>query len=106
MTSASVAPAPFSEQQVVAAFQRAVSSPRLSSSDYVQGWVKRITCHGISPEQRVRLAVQDKFYRDFIDDHFRSDLVSAMEVELGAPLDIEWVIDEGLKATAGSPPPP
>lgn len=80
-----------------AAFERAVASPKLSGSDYVRGWVQRIRCQGISPEGRVQLAVPDKFYRDFIDDHFRTDLVLCLEAELRMPVAIEWVVDDSLK---------
>jgi chromosomal replication initiator protein len=92
----------------MAAFDRAVASPRLSASDYVKGWVTRIRCAGLSPERRVLLAVQDKFYRDFIDDHFRADLLAAIEAELGSPIEIEWTIDDALKVqpTPPLPPPP
>jgi len=82
---------------VLAAFGRALASPRLSGSAYVQGWIARVRCQGLSPEGRVQLAVQDKFYRDFIDDHFRDDLVCSLEVELGGPVDIEWVVDASIK---------
>ncbi len=105
-TVASTSAAPVSEPQVVAAFSRAMTSPRLTGSEYVQGWVKRIRCQGLGADGRVRLAVQDKFYRDFIDDHFREDLCLAMEAELSSPVAIEWVIDEGLKEAAPTVPPP
>jgi chromosomal replication initiator protein len=105
-SSAPLASAPVTEQQVIAAFERALSSPRLSSSDYVQGWVRRVRCHGLSPDRRVRLAVQDKFYRDFIDEHFRADIACAMEAELGSPIEIEWFVDETLKPQAALAPPP
>lgn len=80
------------------AFDRALASPRLSGSAYVQSWVRRIRFHDVSAEGRVQLAAPDKFYRDFIDDHFRADLVLALEVELGVPVDLEWVVDEALKS--------
>ncbi|MBI5548101.1 MAG: chromosomal replication initiator protein DnaA [Deltaproteobacteria bacterium] len=93
-------------ERVLAAFDRAVASPRLSGSAYLQGLVGRIRCQGVSEEGRVQLAVQDKFYRDFIDDHFRVDLLCALQAELGSEVDIEWVVDEGLKAKAPVAPPP
>jgi len=105
-SSASLVPAQASEQQVLAAFERALGSPRLSNSEYVQGWVRRVRCGGVAKDHRVQLAVQDKFYRDFIDEHFRGDIVSAMEAELGTPVEIEWVIDESMKALAPVAPPP
>lgn len=94
--------------QVHAAFARAVASPRLAGSAYVQGWIARIRCQGVSAEGRVQLAVQDKFYRDFIDDHFRTDLVCSIEAELGSPVELEWVVDGALKLEApmAMPPPP
>lgn len=98
--------------RVVAAFSRALCSPRLSG-DYVRGWVGRVQCRGLSGTGNVQLAVSDKFLRDFIDDHFRLDLVTALEAELGGPVAIEWLVDDALKpeqlsvtAVAAVPPAP
>ncbi len=99
--------------RVVAAFSRAVASPRLSGSDYVRGLIGRVHCRGLASDGRVQLAVSDKFYRDFIDDHFRDDLVLALEAELGNPVAIEWLVDDSLKpqppaspdAAVAAPPP-
>lgn len=106
--SVSAASAALSEPQVLAAFDRALASPRLSASDYVHGWVRRVRCAGLSPDRRVLLAVQDKFYRDFIDDHFRDDIQLALEAELGSRVEIAWVIDGALKVPSAPslPPPP
>ena len=97
----------------VAAFARAVASPRLSGSEYVRGLIGRVHCRGLSAEGRVQLAVSDKFYRDFIDDHFRDDLLLAVHAELGGPVSIEWLVDASLKpqgpaasALAPVPAPP
>ena len=96
--------------RVLAAFSRAVGSPRLAGSEYVRGFICRVHCRGLSAEGHVQLAVADKFYRDFIDDHFRDDLVLALEAELGNPVSIEWLVDDSLKPQAPDPlavtPPP
>jgi chromosomal replication initiator protein len=105
-TSASFIAARNDSERVLAAFERAVTSPRLSGSSYLQGLLGRIKCQGVSGAGRVQLAVQDKFYRDFMDDHFRRDLVCALEAELGTPVDIEWVVDESLKLKPPELPPP
>jgi len=108
-TSASAIAFPMTEAEAAAAFERAIASPRLSGSDYVQGWLRRVRFSGLASDGRLQLAVQDKFYRDFIDDHFRSDILCCLEAELKAPVDIEWVVDETLKEQGieevGAPPP-
>jgi chromosomal replication initiator protein len=95
----------FDEQQVREAFNRALIGPRLASG-YVQRWVGRVRCDGLTAEGRILLAVPNKFYRDFIDDHFRKDLLCALEAELGGPVDLDWTIDEALKAESPPAPPP
>jgi chromosomal replication initiator protein len=109
--SASPAVASADPGRVVAAFSRAIASPRLSGSQYVRGLICRVHCRGLSSDGHVQLAVADKFYRDFIDDHFRDDLVLALEAELGNPVSIEWLVDDTLKpqapdAAAFVAPPP
>ncbi|MFN7132223.1 MAG: chromosomal replication initiator protein DnaA [Myxococcales bacterium] len=75
-------------------------------SDYVTRWVSRVRCAGATPDGRFLLAVQDKFYRDFINEHFKADLCTALEGQTGVRADIEWVIDEALKNDAPAAPPP
>ncbi len=95
------------DQQVKQAFRRVLGGPRLSA-EYVQRWVGRIRCDGLGPEGQLLLAIGDKFYRDFITDHFLRDILAGMYEELSVELAVGWVIDESLKTEAPLPdqPPP
>ncbi len=75
-------------------------------SDYVTRWVSRVRCLGAAPDGRFLLAVENKFSRDFINEHFRGDLCTALEGQTGSRADIEWVIDESIKDEGPQVPPP
>jgi chromosomal replication initiator protein len=96
----------FTDQQVIDAFQRALAAPRLSSAQYVQGWVRRIECRGLDAEGKVVLAVATRFNRDFISDHFLEDILAEMEIALGSKVEVVWQVDEALKAESPEAPEP
>lgn len=54
-------------------------------------FLKRIRCVRCE-EERIYLEVADQFHRDFIDEHFRKDIASMLEAELGYSVEIEWVL--------------
>ncbi|MGI5861357.1 MAG: chromosomal replication initiator protein DnaA [Myxococcales bacterium] len=95
------------DKQVKEAFRRVIGGTRLSA-EYVQRWVSRIRCDGLSAEGELQLAIGSKFYRDFITDHFLRDILAGMHDELSVELPVDWVIDESLKPEAPLPdqPPP
>ena len=112
--NAAVSATPVTFEQAQGAFDRAIAHLQSTTSDYVRGWIGRLRFHGVNPEDgRVQVAVQNKFYRDFIDEHFRADVLAALESQLGVPTEavkLEWVIDDALKTEAAPsaplPPPP
>ncbi len=89
------------EKQVLESFQRALSQPRFSSK-YVQDWMNRVRCDGLSEERDIVLAVASPFQRDFIEEHFIRDLIALMESDLRSEFKVVWNIDESIdRATKG-----
>lgn len=83
------------EKQVLESFQRALSQPRFSSK-YVQDWMSRVRCDGLSEERDIVLAVASPFQRDFIEEHFIKDLIAMMESDLRGEFKVVWNIDESI----------
>jgi len=75
------------------------------SRQILETWFRPTALHSVSPGG-IEIAVPNKFYRDWLAEHYRPLIQECVSSIVGRPLDVHWVIDENLSLAGSSAEPP
>ncbi len=73
---------------------RTLESLRTDGKSYALTWLERMKAIGFRDHALV-LSVPDRFFRDWVDDHYRELLEQALTRQTGAPAKVEYEVVEG-----------
>ncbi|MBI3015315.1 MAG: chromosomal replication initiator protein DnaA [Candidatus Tectomicrobia bacterium] len=72
------------------------------SRQILDTWFRPISIHSVSPG-RVEIAVPNKFYKDWLAEHYHVLIRDSVSSIAGRPLEVSWVVDESLSLTDSNP---
>jgi chromosomal replication initiator protein len=84
-------------------WEKALEGIRLEGKSYALGWLARMRGLELRDSSLV-LSVPDRFFRDWVDDHYRSLIEETLTRVAGAPARIAYeVVEASLAPTSGEP---
>ncbi len=78
---------------------------RAEGKSYALSWLERLKALELKEEALV-LGVHDRFFRDWVDDHYRKLIEETLASLAGAPGKVAFQVVEGLAEEAAPPPVP
>jgi chromosomal replication initiator protein len=86
-------------------WEKVLETIRLDGKTYALSWLVRMRPLQLQ-EGMLTLGVPDRFFRDWVDDHYRSLLEEMLSAIVGAPIQIGYeLIEESTSTTNASPVP-
>ncbi len=86
-------------------WEKALDGIRLEGKSYALGWLARMRGLDLRDSALV-LSVPDRFFRDWVDDHYRGLIEETLTRVAGAPSKISYEVVEPVSAGGGSSPAP
>jgi chromosomal replication initiator protein len=84
-------------------WEKALSALRSDGKQYALTWLEKIRPLEVR-ENALVLAVPDRFFRDWVDDHYRGLLEEVVSQVAGAPLQVGYEVVEATAVLAGPVP--
>jgi len=86
-------------------WEKALDGIRLEGKSYALGWLARMRGLDLRDSALV-LSVPDRFFRDWVDDHYRGLIEETLTRVAGAPSKISYEVVEPVAASGGPAPAP
>jgi chromosomal replication initiator protein len=84
-------------------WEKALALLREDGKSYALTWLDRMQALGVR-EGALVLGVPDRFFRDWVDDHYRPLLEDALGRLQGAPMSISYEVVDASRPGSGLPP--